>query len=136
MRTIERRKSNRVLSRRSACLTTAIEPLVAMAFKTVFEKFGQLTFVRIYQGRIRKGDTLRNVRTGRKCGSAGWLASTRVSGKIMPEAFAGDIVGVSGIDCASGDTFVGDGISCSLESMFVPEPVMQLSIAPAEPRRR
>jgi elongation factor G len=48
----------------------------------------------------------------------------------IDEGLAGDIIGVVGVDCASGDTFVGEGICCSLENIFVPEPVIRLSIAP------
>lgn len=105
-------------------------PLVAMAFKTVVEKFGQLTFVRVYQGRLRRGDTVRNIRTGRPTRLSRLARIHAGQREDLDEAFAGDIVGVVGVECASGDTLLGEGIQCSLESMFIPEPVMQLAIAP------
>ena len=105
-------------------------PLVAMAFKTVVESFGQLTFMRVYQGRIRKGDTVRNVRTDRSVRFSRLARIHAGQREDINEALAGDIIGVVGVDCASGDTFVGDGVFCSLENIFVPEPVVRVSIAP------
>lgn len=107
-------------------------PTVAMAFKTVVESYGQLTFMRVYQGRIRKGDTLRNARTDRAVRFSRLVRIHAGQHQIIDEATAGDIVGVIGVDCASGDTFTGDGISCSLENIDVPEPVVRLSIAPKD----
>ncbi|MCP4783287.1 MAG: elongation factor G [Fuerstiella sp.] len=107
-------------------------PVVAMAFKTVVESFGQLTFMRIYQGRIRKGDTLSNARTGRSTRFSRLVRIHAGQRKDIDDAVAGDIIGVIGVDCASGDTFTGNGISCSLENIFVPNPVIRLSIAPKD----
>ena len=105
------------------------DPTVAMSFKTVVEPFGQLTFVRIYQGRIRKGDVLRNARTGRSARFGRLVRIHAGQHKDISSAAAGDIVGVVGIDCASGDTFTADSVRCSLENIHVPEPVMRLSVA-------
>lgn len=107
-------------------------PVVAMAFKTVVESFGQLTFVRIYQGRIRSGDSLSNARTNRRVRFSRLVRIHAGQRDVINEASAGDIVGVIGVDCLSGDTFVGDGISCSLENIYVPDPVIRRSIAPAD----
>lgn len=107
-------------------------PVVAMAFKTVVESFGQLTFMRIYQGRIRKGDTFINARTNRSVRFSRLVRIHAGQRQDINEASAGDIIGVIGVDCASGDTFTGDGISCSLENIFVPDPVIRLSIAPKD----
>ena len=108
----------------------ADQPAVAMAFKTVVEKFGQLTFVRIYQGSIRKGDQLVNVRTGKPV-RLGRLARIHAGDRLdIDLAQAGDIVGVVGIDCFSGDTFVKPGLDVRLESFVVAEPVVELSIVP------
>ena len=110
----------------------ADDPAVAMAFKTVVEPFGQLTFLRVYQGTIRRGDTLMNARTGAAVRFRRLVQIHAGQRQETAEATAGDIVGVVGVDCASGDTFHAREISCSLENIFVPDPVVQLSIAPID----
>ncbi len=107
-------------------------PLVCMAFKTVMEQFGQLTYTRIYQGKIKKGESYRNVRTGNKVRFGRLVRMHSNDREDVEEAGAGDIVAVVGVDCASGDTFCGDGANYSLESIYVPEPVIRLSIEPAK----
>lgn len=105
-------------------------PLVAMAFKTVIEPFGQLTFMRIYQGRIERGRSYRNALTGRRI-RFGRLVRLHADQRTeIDSADAGDIVGVVGIECVSGDTFVSGEERVVLENIQVAEPVMQLSIAP------
>jgi elongation factor G len=106
------------------------QPLVAMAFKTVVETFGQLTFMRIYQGQIHRGEAYANARTGRSVRFSRLARIHAGQREDIEFASAGDIVGVVGVECASGDTFLGDGVTCSLENIFVPEPVIRLSIAP------
>ena len=109
---------------------SADEPLVAMAFKSVVESFGQLTYFRVYQGKIVKGESYTNSRTGRKT-RFGRLVRMHADERVDLEvASAGDIVAAVGVDCASGDTFCGDGIRCTLESIYVPEPVIQRSVEP------
>lgn len=112
-------------------LTCAVEsPLVAMAFKTVVEKFGQLTYVRIYQGQIQKGDNLENERN-RKVTRVGRMVRLHADQREEIEsATAGDIIGLVGLECQSGDTLAAVGQSIALERMMVAKPVMQLSIAP------
>lgn len=107
------------------------KPLVAMAFKTVMEQFGQLTYTRIYQGQIAKGDSYINTRTGQKVRFGRIVRMHSNDREDVDLAGAGDIVAIVGIDCASGDTFCGDGLDLSLENIFVPEPVIKLSIEPA-----
>ncbi len=106
------------------------EPLVSMAFKTVVEAFGQLTYFRVYQGEIKKGDSYINMRTGRKVRFGRLVRMHADDREDIDQAGAGDIIAVVGVDCASGDTFCGDGVEYSLESIFVPEPVIRLSIEP------
>ncbi len=106
------------------------EPLVAMAFKTVVEAFGQLTYFRIYQGQIKKGESYTNMRTGRKVRFGRLVRMHADDREDIDQAGAGDIIAVVGVDCASGDTFCGNGVEYSLESIFVPEPVIRLSIEP------
>ena len=106
------------------------EPLVAMAFKTVMEQFGQLTYTRIYQGQIKKGESYINTRTGQKVRFGRIVRMHSNDREDVEVAGAGDIVAIVGIDCASGDTFTSDGINVSLENIFVPEPVIKLSVEP------
>ncbi|QDT49961.1 Elongation factor G [Symmachiella dynata] len=106
------------------------KPLVAMAFKTVVETFGQLTYMRIYQGSLVKGQTYRNTRTGNNVRFGRIVRMHADDREDVDLAEAGDIVAVIGVDCASGDTFCGDGVDYALENIFVPEPVIRLSVEP------
>ena len=110
--------------------TSPDDPLVAMAFKTVVETFGQLTYFRLYQGRISKGDSFTNMRTGKRVRFGRLVRMHADEREDLDQAEAGDIVAVVGVDCASGDTFCGGDAEYALESIFVPEPVMRLSIEP------
>jgi len=110
--------------------TSTDDPLVAMAFKTVVESFGQLTYFRIYQGRIVKGESYFNMRTGRKVRFGRLVKMHADDREDVDAADAGDIIAVVGVDCASGDTFCGAGIRCALESIHVAEPVIRLSVEP------
>lgn len=108
------------------------DPLVALAFKLEDGRYGQLTYIRTYQGMIQKGDTIVNSRTGKKA-KIGRLV--RMHANEMEEidgAGSGDIVALFGIDCASGDTFCGGGANWSMSSMHVPEPVISLAIKPVD----
>jgi elongation factor G len=107
-------------------------PVVAMAFKTVIEQFGQLTYTRVYQGTIKKGESYTNVRTGKKV-RFGRLVRMHANDRAdIDEAGPGDIIAVVGVDCASGDTFCGGDLNLALESIYVPDPVIRLSVAPAQ----
>ena len=108
------------------------KPLVGMAFKIVEDPFGQLTFMRVYQGTVKKGGTYYNQRTSRKERFSRIVRMHSNKREEIDEAFAGDIVAVMGIDCASGDTYSETTKYCSLENMFVPEPVISVAIAPAD----
>jgi len=106
-------------------------PMVAMAFKLVDETFGQLTFIRIYQGTVKRGERYTNTRTGKEVRFSRLVRMHANSRAEIESASAGDIIAVVGMECASGDTFCSDGVNYSLESIHVPEPVIELSIAPA-----
>jgi elongation factor G len=119
----------------NAAVTVPLEPdlekpFVGMAFKIVDDPYGQLTFMRVYQGRIEKGNTYINQRTGRKERFSRIVRMHADERKEMAEAQAGDIVAVMGIDCASGDTYAATPKYCTLESMFVPEPVIKIAVSP------
>lgn len=108
----------------------ADEPFVGMAFKIVDDPFGQLTFMRIYQGTIAKGENYVNQRTGRKERFSRIVRMHSDKREEVDTAKAGDIIAVMGIDSASGDTYSIQREFCTLESMFVPEPVIKIAISP------
>ncbi len=112
--------------------TDPSKPLVCMAFKTVMEQFGQLTYTRIYQGTIKKGDSYINTRTGKKVRFGRLVRMHSNDREDIESGVAGDIIAVVGIDCASGDTFCDESVNYSLENIFVPVPVIRLSIEPAQ----
>ena len=103
-------------------------PLVCMAFKITDEKFGQLTYVRIYQGTLKKGSNIFNTRTGKKIRVGRLVRMHSNDRENIDSASAGDIIAMIGVDCASGDTFCDEKINVSLESMFVATPVISLAI--------
>ncbi|KAG0607350.1 hypothetical protein M758_8G021700 [Ceratodon purpureus] len=105
--------------------------LVALAFKLEEGRFGQLTYLRIYEGTIRKGDFIINSTTGRKVKVPRLVRMHSDDMEDIQEAHAGEIVAVFGVECSSGDTFTDGTIKYTMTSMNVPEPVMSLAIAPA-----
>ncbi len=105
-------------------------PFVGMAFKIVEDPYGQLTFVRIYQGKIEKGGTYYNQRTGRKERFSRIVKMHAEDREEVDTATAGDIVAVMGIDAASGDTYADAAKTCLLENIYVAEPVIKMSINP------
>jgi elongation factor G len=106
------------------------KPLVAMAFKIVDDPFGQLTFMRLYQGTMKKGEAYINQRTSQKQRFSRIVRMHADKREEIDAAEAGDIVAVMGVDAASGDTYSADAKYCTLESMFVPEPVIKMAITP------
>ncbi|BAZ16882.1 translation elongation factor G [Calothrix sp. NIES-4071] len=105
-------------------------PLVALAFKLTVESFGQLTYTRIYSGTLKPGDTVYNARTKQRVQIGRLLRMHANKREEVKIAVAGDIVALLGVDCASGDTFYTAEAPISLEAMFVPEPVISLSVIP------
>ena len=106
------------------------EPTVAMAFKTVVEDFGPVTYIRVYQGQIEKGSTYINARTGKRQRFPKLVRMHADRRTEIDVAQAGDIIGVVGLDSVLGDTYVEDKLRVALESIVVAEPVLQLSIEP------
>ncbi|MCA9229599.1 MAG: elongation factor G [Planctomycetales bacterium] len=106
------------------------QAFVGMAFKIVDDEYGQLTFMRIYQGSIKKGDQYFNQRTGKKERFSRIVKMHSDKREEIESASAGDIVAIMGIDCASGDTYCSEANLCTLENIFVAEPVIKMSINP------
>ena len=108
------------------------KPCVALAFKLDDGQYGQLTYTRVYQGKIKKGEELYNTRSKKRFKVGRLVRMNSAQMEDITEGCAGDIVALFGVDCASGDTFVNGGINYSMASMYVPEPVISLSITPKD----
>jgi elongation factor G len=108
------------------------EKTVALGFKLEDGQYGQLTYVRIYQGELKKGDELYNTRSRKKF-KVGRLVRMHANNmEDIGEGYNGDIVALFGIDCASGDTFCHPDLNYAMTSMYVPEPVIELAIEPVD----
>lgn len=108
------------------------QPTIALAFKLEDGQYGQLTYIRIYQGCIKKGDELYNIRSRKKFKVGRLIKMHSDHMEDITEAHSGEIAALFGIDCASGDTFTGNGANWSMTSMFVPEPVISLAVTPVD----
>jgi len=105
---------------------------VAYAFKLEEGPYGQLTYVRIYQGALKKGDELFNTRSRQKFKVGRLVRMHADHMEDITEAMAGDIIALFGVDFASGDTICSPGLNYSLTSIYVPEPVISLAIEPVD----
>jgi elongation factor G len=112
-------------------LTSAPDkPLVALAFKLEDGRFGQLTYMRLYQGTMKKGDFITNMANQRKVKIPRLVRMHADEMVDIEVAHAGDIVALFGVDCSSGDTFTDGNSSIAMTSMFVPDAVISLAVSP------
>ena len=100
---------------------------VALAFQLEDGRYGQPTYMRIYQGALRKDDVIHNTRTGKGEGGAAVRMHSDDKEDIS-DAGPGDIIAMFGVDCNSGDTFTS-GVQLAMTSMYVPDLVIKLAIA-------
>jgi len=107
-------------------------PAVILGFKLEDGQYGQLTYIRIYQGKLKKGDELVNTRSRKKFKVGRLVRMHASSMEDIVEAGCGDIAALFGIECASGDTFCHPSLNYSLTSMYVPKPVISLAINPVD----
>jgi len=107
-------------------------PLVALAFKLEVTPYGQLTYLRVYQGSMTKGDNLVITRTRKKIKVGRLIRMHADEMEDITRADAGDIVALFGVECRSGDTFTDGQLRYSMSSMFVPEPVISLTVKPGD----
>jgi len=107
-------------------------PCVALAFKLEVTPYGQLTYMRIYQGSISKGDDLFITRNRKKIKVGRLVKMHADEMEDIAKATAGDIIALFGIDCYSGDTFANGKLNYSMSTMFVPEPVISLTVTPSD----
>jgi elongation factor G len=108
------------------------KPLVSLAFKLDDTRYGQLTYVRVYQGSLKKGMSIENSRTGKRHKVGRLIRMHADDMEDIDTSKAGDIVALFGIECASGDTFTDGSVQVAMSSMHVPEPVISLSVTPVD----
>lgn len=108
------------------------KPIVSLAFKLEDGQYGQLTYIRVYEGTIEKGSTIMNVRNGKKVKVGRVVKMHAEQMEDVEFLRAGYIGALFGIECSSGDTFVSPGVNMTMTSMHVPKPVISLAIAPKD----
>lgn len=108
----------------------ADSPLVGLAFKLEEGRYGQLTYMRVYAGTLKRGNVIFNARTGKKVKVPRLVRMHSNDMEDVDSIGPGEICAMFGVDCSSGDTFTDGTISLSMSSMFVPEPVISLALHP------
>ena len=105
---------------------------MALAFKLDDGRYGQLTYMRVYQGKMGKGDFIINTTNKERIKIPRMVRMHSDKMEDIEVAYAGDIIAMFGVDCASGDTFAVEGYNVSMQSMHVPDAVISLAVAPKE----
>ncbi|XP_074734517.1 elongation factor G, mitochondrial isoform X1 [Strix uralensis] len=108
------------------------QPFIGLAFKLEAGRFGQLTYIRVYQGMLKKSDYIYNTRTGKKVRVQRLVRMHSDNMEDVNEVYAGDICALFGIDCASGDTFTDKtSTDISMESIHIPDAVISVAMKPS-----
>ncbi|NUO53143.1 MAG: elongation factor G [Polyangiaceae bacterium] len=107
-------------------------PFVGLAFKLEDGRFGQLSYVRVYQGQLAKGMEVTNTRTGKRHKVGRLVRMHSDDMEDIDVSDAGDIVAMFGIECNSGDTFTDGTVNVAMTSMFVPDAVISLTVTPKD----
>lgn len=105
--------------------------LLALSFKNESGKYGKMTYFRVYQGCVKKGEFIRNTRTERRVKVPRLVRIHSNTIEDVTEAYAGDIIGMTGIECATGDTFINSEMNkkIGMEPIFIPQPVISMSVS-------
>lgn len=115
---------NRIIPSRST------EPFVGLAFKLEEGRFGQLTYIRVYQGKLSRGSWIHNVVSNKKVKVPRLVRMHSDEMEDVDEVGAGEICAMFGVECSSGDTFTDGSVNVSMTPMHVPDPVISLSVKP------
>ena len=106
------------------------KPFVGLAFKLEDGRYGQLTYMRVYQGKVAKGDFIVNQTNQKKVKVPRIVRMHSNEMNDINDARAGDIIALFGVECASGDTFTDGTVQYTMTSMFVPDAVISLAVSP------
>ena len=106
--------------------------IVALAFKLEDGRYGQLTYVRVYQGYLDRDLFVTNTRTGKQTKVGRLVRMHADEMEEIEDAGPGDIAAIFGLDCSSGDTFTDGKLKLAMTSIHVPEPVISLSVKPVD----
>ncbi|KAH8108614.1 elongation factor G, mitochondrial [Phellopilus nigrolimitatus] len=113
-----------------ALVPAAEAPLVALAFKPEESRFEQLTYMRVYQGSLKKAQHIFHTRTGKKVKEPRLVRMHSNEMEDIESIGPGEICAIFGVECASGDTFTDGATKYLMTFMFVPEPVVSLALKP------
>jgi len=108
------------------------KPLVLLAFKLEDGRYGQLTYLRVYQGALKRDEFIVNSRTGKKVKVGRLVRMHSDDMEDIEDVAAGDICAMFGVDCNSGDTFTDGKVNLAMTSMFVPKPVISVAVRPKD----
>jgi len=129
---VENYAVNLTTSEQTKLISDPTLPPIALAFKLEDGQYGQLTYIRIYQGTITKGDELYNIQAGKTFKVGRLIRMHADEMEDINSAKCGDIISLFGINCKSGDTFSKKGLNFSMTSMYVPKPVISIALNPKD----